>query len=145
MYAKYLSMVLRHKWFVFIECCKRGIPLRGLLHDMSKFLPTEFVPYARYFYSGDPERYQQDFDMAWLRHQKRNPHHWQWWLLPMDDGGMQAMPMSAGARLEMLCDWYGAGRAYGSNDTPKWYSENKEKQTIHEDTRKWIYNQFNIV
>ena len=49
-YFKYLSYVLRHRWFVFIECCKLGIPWRGLVHDLSKFIPSEFIPYARYFY-----------------------------------------------------------------------------------------------
>jgi hypothetical protein len=109
MYWKYLKYVLKHKWFVFIECCKLGIPLRGLLHDLSKLLPSEFMPYARYFYgknwyknkdwNGDrrnyiPFKYTEDgikeaFDLAWLKHQKRNPHHWQYWLLVMDSSSKE--------------------------------------------------------
>jgi hypothetical protein len=103
MYWKYLKYVIRHKWYVFIECCKLGIPVRGLLHDLSKLLPSEFFPYAQYFYGnnfpneqwhGDirlhiPYKWTVDsvkeaFDLAWLKHQKRNLHHWQYWLLVMD-------------------------------------------------------------
>lgn len=50
MYLKTLWKLLVHKWFVFLECCRLGIPLLGLLHDWTKFLPSEFVPYARWFY-----------------------------------------------------------------------------------------------
>ncbi len=99
---KYLFYVLRHKWFVFIECCKMGIFWRGLVHDISKFYPSEWFPYMRYFYgnylewskmpAGMKSQYfgptresiKKDFDFAWLLHQKRNRHHWQWWLLQED-------------------------------------------------------------
>ncbi len=49
-YFKYLQAILRHKYFVFLEACKLGIPWLGLIHDLSKFLPCEFIPYARWFY-----------------------------------------------------------------------------------------------
>ena len=55
MYWKYLKAVLKHKWFVFIECRKLGIPWLGVIHDLSKFLPSEFIPYARYFYGPYPK------------------------------------------------------------------------------------------
>ena len=34
-------------WYVFVECAKRGILWRGLIHDWSKILPSEFVPYYK--------------------------------------------------------------------------------------------------
>jgi hypothetical protein len=46
----YAWYVLRHKWYVFRECCKRGIWLQGLIHDWSKLLPDEWGPYAGFFY-----------------------------------------------------------------------------------------------
>lgn len=49
-HLKYLSYILRHKWYVFVECCKRGIYWRGFMHDMSKFLPSQWFPYVNYFY-----------------------------------------------------------------------------------------------
>lgn len=106
-HLKYLSYVLRHKWYVFAECCKLGIPLQGIIHDWSKFLPSEWFPYVAYFYGGphrslaefsgyekayfwdavrrvSKEEVGQRFDLAWLLHQKRNPHHWQFWVLMED-------------------------------------------------------------
>ena len=49
-HLKYLCYVLRHKWYVFIECCKLGIPVRGLVHDLSKFRPSEWFPYANFIH-----------------------------------------------------------------------------------------------
>jgi len=53
-YLKYLKYVLVHKYYVFIECFKVGLFWRGIMHDMSKFFPDEFLPYARYFYGEYP-------------------------------------------------------------------------------------------
>ena len=152
-YLKYLSYVLRHKWYVFLQCYKFGIPWLGLVHDWSKFLPSEFIPYARYFYNpdGTPKQRRDDtgyykpadtgdaaFDFAWLLHQKRNRHHWQWWILPEDSGGIKVLQMPVKYWLEMLADWVGAGLAQGAPDTAGWYAANKEKMTLHESTREWI-------
>ena len=38
---KHFNLVTRHRWVVFKLCCKAGIPWRGLVHDLSKFSPTE--------------------------------------------------------------------------------------------------------
>jgi len=89
-HLRYLKYVLRHKWFVFIECFRLGIPWRGLVHDLSKFRPSEWFPYVEKFYGGwkdinSSHPVNQAFDKAWLLHQKRNPHHWQYWLLMNDN------------------------------------------------------------
>jgi hypothetical protein len=89
-----------------VECWKRGLIWRGLVHDMSKFLPSEWITYAEYFYGNlrsteffdlqarygcaelAPwgESIEDLFSLSWLRHQHRNPHHWQYWILRNDDG-----------------------------------------------------------
>ena len=46
---KHLSLISRHKWVVFKLCCKVGEAKRGLLHDLSKYSPTEFIPGVKYF------------------------------------------------------------------------------------------------
>jgi len=51
-YIKYLWYIVRHKYFVMVECWARGLFWRGVSHDFSKLLPSEFVPYANYFYGG---------------------------------------------------------------------------------------------
>lgn len=149
---------MRHKWFVFIECIKLRVPLwRAIKHDWHKFLPDEFVPYARFFYGGVKEQIRDEtgyykptdtgyppFDWAWFLHQKRADHHWQWWVLPEDESGVKVLPMSKNARLEMLADWRGAGRAQGTPDTKAWYLKNGHKLQLHTETRGWVERELGI-
>lgn len=155
-HLSYASYLLRHKWFVFVAGCRLGIPWLALMHDNSKFRPSEWLPYARYFYEPDgSKKTRRDstgyykptdtgdaaFDFAWLLHQKRNKHHWQWWVLPEDEGGLKVLPMPDRYRREMLADWRGAGRAQGTPDTLKWYRTNRHKMSLHPETQGWIEQQ----
>lgn len=83
-YLAYLKSVLRHKKFVYEECLKLGVPrIIAILHDWDKFLPDEFIPYANCFYKHDGRsQYQEStaFSKAWMKHQQRNKHHWQYWV-----------------------------------------------------------------
>lgn len=154
---KYFKYIVRHRWFVFIEACKLGIPWRGLVHDLSKFLPSEWFPYANYFYSEKSKKglgksgyckpddtEDQDFDKAWLLHQHRNRHHWQFWILSEDSGVTKTLEMPLVYRKEMLADWRGAGKAQRMPDTKAWYLENKYKIKIGKDTRRWIETQLGL-
>lgn len=145
-YLKYLSYVLRHKWYVLIECFKIGLILEGLVHDLSKFSPKEFIPYARFFYGDkfktskegyfkDNDQSDKDFDLAWLNHQKMNKHHWQWWLVPMDKGLTRPLEMPKKYVDEMICDWEGAGKAQKVKGTiQEWYKKYKNKMQLHPET-----------
>lgn len=145
MYLKYLLYIIRHKWFVFFGCLKLGwkssfglaLLYRGIVHDMSKFLPSEFFPYMNYFYGngnidcGDDEEIEREFDKAWLFHQHRNKHHWQYWILKYDDGGWRFIDIPDIYLLEMVADWYGAGRAIAGRKTVgPWYNNNKNKMLM---------------
>ncbi len=155
---RYLSYVLRHKWFVLMECWRLGIPWLGIVHDMSKFLPSEWFPYVDAFYGDgakgcalikrDSTGYYKPtdtgdaaFDFAWLLHQKRNRHHWQWFILPCDEDGTKVLVMPDRYQREMLADWRGAGRAQGKPDTVAWYRKNGPKMQLHPETRVWIESQ----
>lgn len=160
-YWMYFKYVARHKWYVATECFKKGLIWRGIVHDMSKLRPSEFIPYARYFYGSKdgikkgcnstgyykPTNTGNDaFDFAWLLHQKRNRHHWQWWVLPEDEGGVVVLNMPIKYRTEMLCDWIGAGKAQGhfspKNDplqeTRNWWDANNHKMQLHPETRAYF-------
>ena len=144
MYVKYLRQLIRHKWFVFLAARRLGITWLGVIHDLSKFKPSEFVPYARFFYGGNDKCWwiKDDFDTAWNHHQKRNRHHWQYWMLTNDSDEPQTVClfMPDKYRKEMIADWCGAGRAYGNPDTLGWYKEHREKIHLHADAR-WILEQ----
>ena len=146
----YLKKVFRHKWFVFWECVKLGVPLHlAILHDWSKFLPSEWSSYVHTFYNSDgsarklrdstgyydPKGINAEFDLAWLHHQKRNKHHWQYWYLINDTDGEYCIPMPPVYLCEMIADWNGAGLAYGNPNTREWYYANKDKMKLHPETR----------
>ena len=169
-HIKYLKYVLRHKWYVFLECYKLGIPITGIFHDISKFLPSEWFSYTETFYGkkirncydcifcwgsqcsfngagiGGGEQAPRckdfatpDYELAWLKHQHRNPHHWQYWMLTQDDDVPLNLEMPLRYRKEMLADWRGAGRAItGSDDTVTWYEQHKSKMMLAPETKKWI-------
>lgn len=153
-YLKYLKYLVRHKWFVMIECFKVKLYWQGIVHDLSKFLPNEFIPYMNYFYGENrdikigrnktgyykpTDTGDKEFDFAWLLHQKRNRHHWQWWILPEDEGGIKVLEMPEKYLKEMICDWKGAGKAQNNKTSCWiWYLENKNKMKIHPKTRKQL-------
>jgi len=164
-YIKYIKYVLRHKWYVFIECCKKGIYWRGIMHDMSKFRLDEFIPYARFFYGKyvsyedmpkflsmdyskilTKEKIEDDFDIAWLKHIHRNKHHWQYWLLQEDDGNLKKLRMEGKYVDEMIADWNGAGMAInGKNNTREWYLKNRDNINLNGRTRHIVETCLNIV
>ena len=93
-YLEYLKYIIKHKWFVLIECINYGIVWRGVIHDLSKLLPDEFIPYAKHFYGTDDEKksVEDKFDKAWLLHQKRNKHHRYQKLVPWTLLRFRALP-----------------------------------------------------
>lgn len=141
-HLKYLNYIIKHKWFVLVAGWKLGIrPLqeprlfwRLLIHDWSKFLPSEWFPYVEYFYGEHPD--EVSFNRAWGLHQMRNDHHWQNWATIMDEGTVYLLPMSGDTVSEMLADWMGAGRAiHGRWEVSEWYQANKDNILLHPRTR----------
>lgn len=159
-HLRYLRYVVIHKWFVLGACWRRGLIWQGIVHDWSKFLPSEWFPYADFFYGYKPTAAEREqarrvlghdpdpsnderrlaFNAAWLKHQHRSPHHWQHWVLRNDDGTTVVLPMPHRYLLEMLCDWDGAGRAITgkAGGTPAWYAKNRQRMMFHPDTREYV-------
>ena len=82
---------------------------------------------------------REAFDRAWLAHIHRNAHHWQHHLLHEDEGRTKVMAMPYQYRVEMVCDWIGAGRAQGhGNDVLPWYMKHRKKMKLHETTRRLV-------
>lgn len=146
-YLIYLKYVIKHKWYVMIECFKCGLIWRGLMHDMSKFRPSEFIPYANFFYGKPKVRKKgyykatnsgdDNFDRAWLDHIHCNKHHWQHWVLQEDEGNVFCLKMPYKYVLEMVCDWIGAGKAQNSElSCHEWYKAHKHKMHFHDSTKK---------
>ena len=80
---QYLLSTMRHKWFVLIagRNIVGGIPMwRLIIHDWTKFMPVEFINYAKYYVLPEgKEKYKDSFVKAWMHHQKNNKHHPEYW------------------------------------------------------------------
>lgn len=128
MYWRYFKYIIKHKWYVFVECLKVMQPIHGIMHDMSKFLPSEFFSYAKYFHK-DKKLYQDAFNKAWLLHQRRNKHHWNYWV----NSDCIPIPMPSKYVMQMICDWKAMGKSF--NDTAKsFYLKNKPSMNLHNKT-----------
>lgn len=151
---RYIWYLFRHRWFVAFECFRRGLFIRGITHDLSKLRPSEFFPYADFFYGKGRHRgkgnyevhdvtdpwLQSRFDKALLLHFHRNPHHWQYWVLKRSRGGYKCLDMPVKDVIEMVCDWKAAGRVqHGkSSDVKSWYADNKSTMMLTDVTRTRI-------
>lgn len=137
-YWEYLKYIIEHKINVGIECCKMGLYAHAIFHDISKFLPSEFIPYAKYFYDefeteDDRLKAKANFDLAWLRHQNRNGHHWDHWI----DATGVAFEMPIKYIKYMIADWRGMSRKFGDT-VEDYYTKNRDNMNLHPETIKKI-------
>jgi hypothetical protein len=143
MYWKHLKTTLLHKWYVFIAGRRLRVPFWRLFrHDLGKLTPAEFGSYGQFHGDrSDPD----GFAFAWLDHQNRNDHHWEFWVgrsshVKGGRHGPMSMPMPAVR--EMVADWFAAGKVYaGAWPDPlnfAWYVQNKGRMQLHRDTQMRI-------
>jgi hypothetical protein len=148
-FIAYLISVLKHKWYVFIECCRLGIPIQGVLHDLSKFLPAERLPRIKALRARCNAFQYEDLycDLhalecqvieCWNHHYHNNPHHWQYWVVYLDNGEQKVLPIPERYRKEMLADWLAVSRNPERSDIYTWYYKWKDKLVLHPDTRQWL-------
>ena len=116
---KHFCLVNKHRWYVFRLSIKAGIPWRGLLHDLSKYSPTEFFESVKY-YNGKRSplhvcREDKGYSLSWLNHKGRNKHHFEYW---EDISKTQRFPVFLKYQyiVEALCDKIAAGKVYNGKD-----------------------------
>lgn len=149
---KHFNLITRHKWVVFKLWCKAGIPIRGLLHDLSKYSPTEFWESAKY-YNGNLSpvlfaKRKQGYSKAWIHHKGRNKHHPEYWHDPASRNPMPIIPYKY--TVEMICDNLGAGMVYNGkrwrNDTQlKYWIPRKDNIPINEKNKAMVTEVFTQV
>lgn len=120
-FMNHLRTVVRHKELVMIGCFRVGLYRQGLMHDLSKFAPTEFLVGARYFQGhrspNNAEREDIGYSSSWLHHKGRNRHHFEYWVdynLRGKDGESPLVPVKMPGRfvVEMLMDRIAASKVY---------------------------------
>jgi len=149
-YLKYLFYIFEHKWNILIECWKVGLYWHGITHDLSKFRPSEFIPYARFFDKKNrAKEYKQsdesdiDFQKAWNLHQKRNKHHWNYWVSVTRKNQIIPLPMPKKYVKQMICDWRAMSRKFGGT-AQEFFKKNKNKMILHEMTITFIEAELGI-
>ena len=85
------------------------------------------------------EEAKSAFEFAWGLHQKRNKHHWQFWLSKSAGGEATPAPMPERYVREMVADWVGAGRAItGRVEVVEWYARNRDGIRLDARTREQV-------
>ena len=143
---KHFKTITTHKWLVMDGCFKVGLYKQGLLHDLSKYSPTEFLIGARY-YQGDKspnaaERAEKGYSEAWMHHKGRNKHHYEYWTdMCMATKRYESVPMPRNYLVEMVMDRRAAcmvyqGDKYTSASALNYYLNSKERNLMHPQTQK---------
>ena len=150
----HLKTVLTHKYWVFYYSVQFGIPIRGLMHDLSKFHPVEFFESVKY-YTGtsspiDECKKDNGYSKAWLHHKGVNKHHYEHWQDNFDNGG-KPLCMPYKDTLEMLCDYLGAGRAYNGknfsfqNEYEWWKNKSSKPLAMHQVQQNFFTDVFYLM
>ncbi len=136
--------ITRHRHLVMLHCLKAGIPLQGLVHDLSKYSPAEFIPGGKYYAGSrspnELEREDKGYSSAWMHHKGRNRHHYEYWTdYNPKTKKIEPVEMPLKYVKEMFCDRVAASKIYqGKNYTeshPLQYFQNaKNRISIHPKT-----------
>ena len=122
---KHFKTITHHKILVAKGCFRIGLYKQGILHDLSKYTPEEFLVGAKYYQGtrspNNAEREAIGYSTAWLHHKGRNKHHYEYWIdysahsIP---GSMAPVPMPKRYIAEMVMDRIAASKVYeGKNYT----------------------------
>ena len=144
----HLRTVLRHRHEVMKNCFRAGIPLQGLLHDLSKFSPEEFLNGVKYFQGTrsphEGERDAYGFSYGWMHHKGRNKHHFEYWT-DYDPVTRKMSPVKMPVKYvkEMFCDRVAASKIYmkdkyNDGSALAYFMKGKGTRMIHPETSDLI-------
>lgn len=144
---KHLHTINKHRFWVLYYCHIAGITSQGLVHDLSKYSPTEFLESIKYYTGTDSPinkcKEINGVSYAWMNHKGRNKHHYEYWQDNFDKGG-EPIDMPYKYALEMICDYLAAGRAYnGKSFTYEqeyewWINKISNPVAMHEHTKAFV-------
>ncbi|MGN0687909.1 MAG: DUF5662 family protein [Oscillospiraceae bacterium] len=140
--------ITKHRHKVIANCARAGIFWQGMLHDLSKYSLTEFLPGARYYQGtrspNEAEREKYGYSKAWLHHKGRNRHHFEYWTDYNPKTKMnEPVKMPLKYVVEMFCDRVAASRIYqGKNYTDskplEYFLNAKGRRVIHPETSDFL-------
>ena len=152
---KHFCTITRHKNLVMAGCFKVGLYRQGLLHDLSKYSPTEFLVGCKYYQGNmspnNAERKDKGYSLAWLHHKGRNKHHLEYWIdygVSNENGkehrGMVGMKMPVRYVCEMFIDRISASKnyqkeQYTDHSALDYFLKGKDHYLIHPDTEALLW------
>lgn len=136
-HLKCVHSILLHKWSVITIGRKLKVPWWNLLiHDLSKFLPSEFPHIARKFFGSNDDK--RGFSSYYTLHVKRNRHHIGYWI----DKNGKVLPVPMIVVKEMLADWSSATTVYSKikldYNNWDWFNKTFPIMNLHPLTKKRI-------
>ncbi len=141
---KHFMTITKHRHQVIKHCFKAGIFWQGLLHDLSKYSPVEFMAGVKYYQGNrspnEAEREAYGYSKAWMHHKGRNRHHFEYWTdYNPDTKTLEPVEMPLNYVKEMFCDRVAASKIYlgdkYKNDDPiNYFLKGKGKRMIHPKT-----------
>ncbi len=120
-YLGHFKTITSHKLMVMKYCFRVGLYRQGLLHDLSKYSPTEFWRGAKYYQGtrspNAREREIYGHSKAWLHHKGRNRHHFEYWR-DFNPVTKKTEPVEMPTKYfkEMVCDRIAASKIYNGKD-----------------------------
>ena len=151
---KHFCTINHHKILVMRGCFQVGLIRQGLLHDLSKYSPTEFIVGCKYYQGNmspnNAEREAVGYSSAWLHHKGRNKQHLEYWIdygIPDKEGphkgehkGLCGMKMPVNYVVEMYIDRVAASKnyqkeKYRDDSALAYYMNGRQFHVLHDDTR----------
>ena len=144
----HFKTITKHKLMVMHYCFRIGLYKQGLLHDLSKYTPSEFLVGCKYYQGNrspnNAEREDTGVSTAWLHHKGRNKHHYEHWVdysINDPEHVIMGAQMPRKYVAEMVMDRIAAsrtyrGRAYTDGDPYAYFSRSKDVLTMHPETKR---------
>lgn len=149
----HLHTVNSHRRLVRKYCFNLGLYRQGMMHDLSKYSPSEFIPGVKYYQDGhrspnNAQREDEGVSKAWLHHKGRNKHHFEYWIDYDVDGNstiLAGMKMPVKYVAEMFCDRVAASRIYNKDkykdsDPLDYYIKGLGHYIMHPETDALLHN-----
>ena len=151
----HFKTITHHRHIVIYHAFKCGILFQGLMHDLSKYSPTEFFAGAKYYKGikspNEGEREALGYSKAWMHHKGRNKHHFEYWTdYNIITKEMSPVEMPVKYVVEMFCDRVAAskvyqGKNYSSSHPVEYFTRGKARRKIHPNTSELLENMLKIL
>lgn len=152
---KHFLTIIKHRHLVMKLCFKMGLYRQGLLHDLSKYSPIEFINSSKYYvgtYSPTiSEREDKGYSDIWMHHKGRNKHHYEYWF-DYSIEHQKYMPIKIPIKYvkEMVCDRIAASKVYlknkyTSSSALEYFNRTNDKKEMHPETRDLLKSWLELV